>query len=399
MKYLLLLSYLLIITSCKNIGEPKNGTEKPIKEIPPKLKESTFPLATNVSFLSNLINANNKNYLAYELNIFNNFKTSIALKKVEIFDLSSTEVPIATFDSSYINKNLERPKLRGDNDLKIISANQFGVLNLNLKFKDVKNIPVKIFHRLHFNINKSDEESIAYTFESTILDIPNKIKLTLGLPFNKKGKWLYEAEGHKNSRFFLNGAVIYPQRFALDWIFVNDDGKFAKNNIKQNKNWYSYGLEIVSVADGVVVDIKDNIIENEPLSEEMAVRITSKTISGNYVIIDIGNDLYALYGHLIPNSLKVNIGDKIKKGQIIGLLGNSGNSDLPHLHFHIESKSNVAMGGEGMPYHLKEFIQLKNYSQEEVSALFYSNHVPLDSLCSVKKTNEFPVGFGLVEIK
>ena len=399
MKYFFLLSFLLLITGCENIKESKNINEKPIKEVLVKLKESNFPLETNVSFLSNLINANNKNYLAYELNIFNNFKTSITLKKVEIFDLSSTEVPITTFDSIYLNKNLERPKLRDDNDLKIISANQFGVLNLNLEFKDVKNIPRKIFHKLHFNINKSDEESIAYSIETTILDIPNKTKLTLGLPFNKKGKWLYEAEGHKNSRFFSNGKVIYPQRFALDWIFVNDDGKFAKNNIKQNKNWYSYGLEIVSVADGVVVDIKDNMIENEPLSEEMAVRITSKTISGNYVIIDIGNDLYALYGHLIPNSLKVNIGDKIKKGQIIGLLGNSGNSDLPHLHFHIESKSNVPMGGEGIPYHLKEFIQLKNYSQEEVSGLFHSNHVPLDSLSLIKKNNEFPIGFGLIEIK
>ncbi|WP_347375063.1 M23 family metallopeptidase [Aequorivita sp. Q41] len=399
MKYLFLLSFLPLLTSCENIKASKDFNEKPIEEVLVKLKESNFPLETNVSFLSSLINANNKNYLAYELNILNNYKASIALKKVEIFDLASTELPIAIFDSIYINENLERPKLRSENDLKIISANQFGVLNLNIEFNDIKNIPEKIFHRLHFNINKGNGESIAYTFESTILDIPNKTKLTLGLPFNKKGKWLYEAEGHKNSRFFSNGKVIYPQRFALDWIFVNDDGKLAKNNIKQNKNWSGYGLEIVSVADGVVVDIKDNMIENEPLSEKMAVRITNKTISGNYVIIDIGNDLYALYGHLIPNSLKVKIGDKIKKGQIIGLLGNSGNSDLPHLHFHIESKSNVPMGGEGIPYHLKEFIQLKNYSQEEVSGLFHSNHVPLDSLSPVKKNNEFPIGFGLIEIK
>lgn len=399
MKYLLLLSYLLIITSCKNIEEPKNLTEKSIKEIPSELKESSFPLETNVSFLSNLINANNKNYLAYELNIFNNYKASIEFKKVEIIDLSSTELPIASFDSIYISKNLERPDLRGKNDSKIISSNQFGVLNINLEFKDVKNIPEKIFHRLHFNINKGNGESIPYTFESTILDIPIKTKLTLGLPFNKKGKWLYEAEGHKNSRFFSNGKVIYPQRFALDWIFVNDDEKFAKNNVKQNKNWYGYGLDIVSVEDGVVVDIKDGIIENEPLSDEMAVRINLETLAGNYVVIDIGNDLYAVYGHLIPNSLKVNIGDKIKKGQLIGLLGNSGNSDLPHLHFQLVSKSIKPMGGEGIPFHLKEYTQLKYYSAKEISSLFHNNYVPLDSLNPVKKTNEFPVGFGLIEIK
>jgi len=132
----------------------------------------------------------------------------------------------------------------------------------------------------------------------------------------------------------------------------------------------------------------------------MVVRINAETIAGNYVIIDIGNDLYALSGHLIPNSLKVNIGDKVKKGQVIGLLGNSGNSDLPHLHFQLGSKSSMPMGGEGIPYRIKEFIKLKNYSSaEEVSRLFHNNHVPLDSLRPIEKHNEFPSGFGLIEIK
>tara|TARA_R110001606_G_scaffold399186_2_gene581409 strand:+ start:22659 stop:23858 length:1200 start_codon:yes stop_codon:yes gene_type:complete len=399
MKYLFLLSYLVLLTSCKHTEDSKNLTEKPEKEVLVTLKESNFPLETNVTFLSSLIHANHKNVLAYELNILNNYKAAITLKKVEIVDVSSTELPIATFDAKYIDKNLERPKLTHDNDLKMISANQFGVLNLNIEFKDIKNIPKKIFHRLHFTIHKDNGASIAYTFESTILEIPNTTKLILGLPFHKKGKWLYEAEGHKNSRFFSNGNVIYPQRFALDWIYVNDDGKFAKEDSSINKNWYGYGLEIVSVADGVVVDIKDTIIENKPLSEEMAVPMNGKTIAGNYVIIDIGNDLHALYGHLIPNSLKVNIGDEVKKGQVIGLLGNSGNSDLPHLHFHIESKSNVLMGGEGIPYHIKEFNQLKYYSAEEISRLYHDNNVPLDAVKSDKKNNEFPIGYGLIEIK
>ena len=399
MKYLFLLSFLLLITSCENIKESKNLNEKPIKEVLVKLKESSFPLETKVSFLSNLINANNKNYLTYELNVLNNFKFPVELEKVELFDLSSAETPIATFDSIYIKNNFERPGLRDENDLKIISVNQFGVLNLNLEFKDNNNIPKKLFHRLHLNVQIGNGEDKEYTIETTIIDIPRKTNLTLRLPFNKKGKWLYEAEGHKNSRFFSNGNVTYPQRFALDWVFVNDNEKFVKNDIKKNEDWYTYGLEIVSVADGIVVDIKDNMIENEPLSEEMAVRITSETIAGNYVMIDIGNNLNALYGHLIPNSLKVNIGDKIKKGQIIGLLGNSGNSDLPHLHFQLVSKSIKPMGGEGIPFHLKEFTQLKYYSAEEISSLFHNNYVPLDSLSPVKKNNEFPVGFGLIEIK
>jgi len=399
MKYTILLSFLLLITSCKKGEESKKTNEKSIEQVQIKLKKSVLPLQTSVSFLSNLIQANDKTYLAYELNVLNNFKTPLDLRKVEIFNLLKPELPIATFDSIYINENLDRPGLTNEKNLNLISENQFGILNLNLEFKKKNAIPKKIFHKLHFKVQRRNGKYMMYPIETTIINIPDKTNLTLGLPFNKKGKWLYIAEGHKNSRFLAEGRATYPQRFAIDWIFVNNNEEFAKKNVKENENWHTYGLELVSVADGIVVDVKDDIIENEPLSEEMAVRITRETIGGNYVIIDIGNDLYAFYGHLIPNSLKVSIGDKVKKGQVIGLLGNSGNSDLPHLHFHLESKSNIFAGGEGIPYHIKEFTQLKDYSSEEVSSLFYNNRVPLDSLRPIKKINEFPIGFGLIEIK
>lgn len=399
MKYTILVSFLLIITSCKNAEIFKKLHEEPMQQVQIKLKKSGLPLQTNVSFLSNLIQANDKTYLVYELNILNNFKAPLDLRKVEIFNLLEPEFPIATFDSIYLNENFDRPGLSDENESNLISENQFGILNLKLEFKNTNAIPKKIFHKLHFKVQKGNGESMMYPMETTIVDIPAKTNLTLGLPFNKKGKWLYEAESHKNSRFLTEGRVTYPQRFAIDWIFVNNNEELAKSNIKENKNWHTYGLELVSVADGIVVDVKDNIIENEPLSEEMAVDITRETIGGNYVIIDIGNGVYAFYGHLIPNSLKVSIGDRVNKGQIIGLLGNSGNSDLPHLHFHLESKSNRSFGGEGMPYYIKEFTQLKNYSAEEVSRLFHSNHVPLDSLKPIEKNNELPIGYGLIEIK
>lgn len=399
MKYKILIVLFLVLVSCK---EETNSTEKSAEtptENKEKLKESGLPLETSVAFLSNLIQVNDNTHLFYELNILNNFKAALDLKKVEIFNLSEPELPIATFDSIYLKENFDRPGLNDDSALNLISANQFGVLNLHLEFKKDNTVPKRIFHKLHFKVQKGNGESMMYPMETTIIDIPDKTNLTLGLPFNKKGKWLYEAEGHKNSRFLAEGRATYPQRFAIDWIFINNNGEFAKSNIRENKNWHTYGLELISVADGIVVDVKDDIIENEPLAEEVAVHITRETIGGNYVIIDIGNDIYAFYGHLIPNSLKVNIGDKVKKGQVIGLLGNSGNSDLPHLHFHLESKSNIFFGGEGMPYHIKEFIKLKNYSAEEVSSLFHSNHVPLDSLKPIEKNNELPIGYGLIEIK
>jgi murein DD-endopeptidase MepM/ murein hydrolase activator NlpD len=67
------------------------------------------------------------------------------------------------------------------------------------------------------------------------------------------------------------------------------------------------------------------------------------------VILDLGNGKYAFYAHLQPGSLRVKVGDRVKRGQLIGLVGNSGNSTEPHLHFHL-SDSTSPLGAEGIPY-------------------------------------------------
>jgi murein DD-endopeptidase MepM/ murein hydrolase activator NlpD len=81
------------------------------------------------------------------------------------------------------------------------------------------------------------------------------------------------------------------------------------------------------------------------------------------------------------------------------LLGNSGNSDAPHLHFQLESKSNAFFGGEGMPYHIEKFTQLLYYSEDGVDMLLRNYNILKDSLNPIEKNKQFPVGFGLVEIK
>jgi murein DD-endopeptidase MepM/ murein hydrolase activator NlpD len=85
-----------------------------------------------------------------------------------------------------------------------------------------------------------------------------------------------------------------------------------------------------------------------------AVPITLETVGGNHVVLDIGGGHYAFYAHLKPGSLKVKLGDKVKRGQVIGLVGNTGNSTEPHLHFHVADGISP-LGSEGLPYRLESF--------------------------------------------
>ncbi|MGH7448112.1 MAG: M23 family metallopeptidase, partial [Longimicrobiales bacterium] len=82
-----------------------------------------------------------------------------------------------------------------------------------------------------------------------------------------------------------------------------------------------------------------------------------ETVSGNSVVIDLGGR-YAFYAHLIPGSLRVSVGDRVRRGQVIGRVGNSGNSTEPHLHFHVVdalAPGTSTLGAEGIPYALARF--------------------------------------------
>src|SRR5207249_8349163 len=85
-----------------------------------------------------------------------------------------------------------------------------------------------------------------------------------------------------------------------------------------------------------------------------AVPITLETVGGNYVILDLGKGNFAFYAHLQPKSIRVRLGQKVRRGQVLALLGNSGNSESPHLHFHV-TNGNSPLGAEGVPYVFESF--------------------------------------------
>jgi murein DD-endopeptidase MepM/ murein hydrolase activator NlpD len=124
------------------------------------------------------------------------------------------------------------------------------------------------------------------------------------------------------------------QRFAMDLSKLGKEGRKANNGGKYNSDYNDYGENIVGVADGEVVAVMDFIPDNpNPLYRKSNWEIDS--ICGNYIALNIGDNLIALYAHIKPNSIRVKVGDVIKKGTVIGQIGNSGKSSGAHLHFQI----------------------------------------------------------------
>jgi murein DD-endopeptidase MepM/ murein hydrolase activator NlpD len=75
---------------------------------------------------------------------------------------------------------------------------------------------------------------------------------------------------------------------------------------------------------------------------------------GNHVILDLGNGNYALYAHMKPGSVRVHAGQTVTPGQVIGLVGNSGNTIAPHLHFQLMNRP-LSLASNGLPYEINAF--------------------------------------------
>lgn len=216
----------------------------------------------------------------------------------------------------------------------------------------------KVFNTLEVEVDGKPDTRQEMT--PAVVDVSHTSPIVISSPLRGDNWWTPNGPAndsiHRRTIIALGPAVVIPERYAVDWVKVGPDGNSFHSDPKDNRNYYAYRSEIHAVGDGRVVSVLDGIPENIPNSPTMAVTITLANIAGNSVIEDLGGGRYALYAHMIPGTVRVKPGDRVKDGQVLGLLGNSGNSTEPHLHFQI-SDSPMALGGEGLPFLLNKFTR------------------------------------------
>ena len=113
-------------------------------------------------------------------------------------------------------------------------------------------------------------------------------------------------------------------------------------------SWWGYGAPILAAATGVVVESEDDMPDQMPVS---TITPVPGREPGNHVVEDIGGGRYILYAHMKPGSIPswVRKGARLTAGVLIGRLGSSGNSGVPHLHFQVMDSPSFA-DSTGLPF-------------------------------------------------
>ena len=150
--------------------------------------------------------------------------------------------------------------------------------------------------------------------------------LAMRLPF--RGEWSVVHGGPTRE---TNAHVENPsQRRAADLVRVGADGRSHRGDGRANTDYLAYGEEILAVADGTVVTAIDGVPENEPGMENPYSAI------GNAIVVAHDGGVWSVYAHLQPGKLRVRVGARVKRGDVLALCGNTGNSSEPHLHFQLQ---------------------------------------------------------------
>ena len=202
-------------------------------------------------------------------------------------------------------------------------------LPVSTMFQSLYQIVGMVFPRITHKFNLPSKEN--YMAKSSYI-----------LPFT--GKWTVVNGGV--TKELSHSWSIISQRYAYDFIIVDDEGKSFSRDSRSVHSYYCYGKDIVAPADGEVVKLSNNY--KDSFVDGKNAYCDAMNIAGNYIIIKHNDDEYSAVAHIMKGSIAVKVGDKVKQGQIIAKCGNSGNSSEPHIHFQLQSSKSFFLSA-GLP--------------------------------------------------
>ena len=336
----------LVLSACTgpSAQTPSPPSSSPAPASPPRAPSLTTALAvTSPHPARSIAGSDGSTHLEYNLVITNGFTTDATLTELIVQDESGRELH----------------KLQGDAlraaTYKLLSANTTVTVPASAVVEVVVDVtlpaqsgavPSAVGNQISYSLpDDAPFRTIigATTVNGPRVQVDTSTPTVIKPPLRGPG-WLafngccLSSAPHRNVLLPADDGTFRAfEMFAIDWVKVSDGAVFRGDG-SQLSDHYAYGSEIHAATAGEVVDVRTDLPE-APVNESISGNATVKEprdYPGNHVTVRLAPDRYAMYAHLQTGSARVKVGDQVKEGDVLGLLGSSGNASAPHLHFSIQ---------------------------------------------------------------
>lgn len=146
------------------------------------------------------------------------------------------------------------------------------------------------------------------------------------------------------------------QSYGIDLVQINAAGFRARGLLPKEPSAYEgFGAPVIAPCNGSIVQAVDGLEDNR------VPQVDREHMAGNHVIVRC-NGFDVLLAHLRLGSVAVKPGQRVAVGDLMGELGNSGNSDEPHLHVHAQRDTppGAPFSGEPVPLRIEGRSLVRN---------------------------------------
>ena len=298
------------------------------------------------------LGSDSRTHLVYELEMKNFSSGNLTVEQVEI--LSGTGAVLQTFNQQEIATRLQ-PAGRRDSTA-VMPPSTLALLFIHVTMPEGQTAPARLAQRVHVRAEAAPPGQQEITETGGDVNVDTQPVAVIGPPLRGanyiSADSCCDATRHTRAALPVNGRVWIAQRYAVDWEQLDDANRIYHGSSTDPNSYTIFGKEAIAVADAKVVSVIDNLPEQMP--GQYPTNISIDQADGNSVVLDLGENHYAVYAHLQPGKMRVHPGDTVKRGQVLGLVGNTGNSVAPHLHFHVVSNPSP-LAANGLPYEIDHF--------------------------------------------
>lgn len=308
-------------------------------------------VAQRVAAAEPVVTTDGRKHLAYELLLINQSSRRVTLESVTAL---SGKRRLGKLSGAGVARVMK--PFGSDGTGSSLGPGESGYLLMDLAFRRKAKLPAKLDHRFRIRL-EPPSGVIATSYRTGPVRVKRRVAMTVAPPLRGTG-WIVgngccsDFTSHRSALLGIDGGLHDTERFAIDFIQVQPDGKMLTGSFDDLNSYPFFGDPIISATGGKVVKVIRHLPETQVTGELPPV--TAADAGGNYVVVRVSKGRYAFYAHMQPGSATVRAGQRVKVGQVLGRLGSTGNSNAPHLHFHMMDGPSP-LGSNGIPYTFDRF--------------------------------------------